>query len=125
MYSTFLAAMVFTSSSASAGMVVEGDRVAVTYGDGGTWTDYDESACMSMLVGDSWRDFCWAGTPFQTVAFKYNLLGITDVEHIGSASGGWSWDAASLDDLSGGGTMIASLKYLSSAMLSLISASAR
>ena len=102
MRATWIGTLAILSPLAVAGMTVEGDRVAVSYGDGGTWTDPDEGACMSMFVSPSWRDFCYAGTPFQSVAFKYDLLGITEVEHVGSTSAGWDWESAVLDDISGG-----------------------
>ena len=73
----------------SAGMVVEGEQVAIYYGDGGTWTDDDLGGCMQMFVDPSWRDFCYAGTRFQQVSFRYNIAGLADVEHTGGASTGW------------------------------------
>ena len=49
MRATWIGTLAILSPLAVAGMTVEGDRVAVYYGDGGTWTDHDEGACMSML----------------------------------------------------------------------------
>ena len=110
MRATWIGALAILSPLAIAGMTVEGDRVAVYYGDGGTWTDPDEGACMSMFVSPSWRDFCYAGTlPVGGVQVRPPRY--SEVEHVGSTNAGWDWESAVLDDISGGGMMIAETSW--------------
>ena len=53
------------SSSAHAAQALEGDALRVYYDDVGAWFSETDQACAQALLGGSWIEFAWWGSPFQ------------------------------------------------------------
>ena len=92
-------------STAHAGMAVEGDKINISYGDGGTWSNRDYEQCLTYLYDGSWVDFCEYGYDWQVLSASYVVDGFDDESVTGSTYEGWDWESATLVDTSDGDRM--------------------
>jgi hypothetical protein len=91
---------------ALAGQLLQGDRVAIHYGDDARWNDPDTAVEAGLQLYDSaegWLDVTWPGTPWAEV-----LIGYTRDGEAVTVIGGADWTVASAADLSTTERLVAS-----------------
>ena len=81
-----LMALPILCSTAHAGMAVEGDKINISYGDGGTWSNDDYDQCLTYFYDGSWVDFCQYGYEWQVLSASYVVGTLTSSPRGGAAA---------------------------------------
>lgn len=74
------------SVPASAGQLVEGDRMRVHYDDAGVWNDREAGAGLQVLHGDAWVEYSYPGTPFAAWRVAWEDGGSAPEQYFASSS---------------------------------------